>query len=361
MHLRLLLGIVFFISTGALADKASHIDSNNPWGTPYVAKFDPNTLPNRLPTVSVRGNEFVDENGKVLVFRGVNIGDPDKLLREGRWDKSLFKELKKWGTNIVRIPVHPLAWRVQGKTRYLELLDEAVIWANTYEMHVIIDWHSIGNLKDAVYQHPMYDTTKSETLSFWKTMAERYSNTNTIAFYELFNEPTQGEGRFGTFTWPEWKALNIEMINIIRAHADETVVLVGGFNWAYDLSSAKGDLIDLPQVAYVAHPYPQKAKKEPLEKDWYKRWGFITEHAPLIATEIGWMHDGEPGAHVPTINNDDTYGPRITKYLDERGASWVAWVFDPDWTPNMIKNWDYEPTTQGEYFRKEMLRKNSKR
>ena len=78
MHLRLLLGIVFFISTGALADKASHIDSNSPWGTPYVAKFDPNTLPNTMATVSVRGNEFVDENGNVLVFRGVNIGDPDK-------------------------------------------------------------------------------------------------------------------------------------------------------------------------------------------------------------------------------------------------------------------------------------------
>ena len=81
-------------------------------------------------------------------------------------------------------------------------------------------------------------------------------------------------------------------------------------------------------------------------------WGFVAERAPMIATEIGWANENEHGAHVPTINNDHTYGPNIVDYLSSKGISWTVWAFDPEWAPTMIKNWDFEPTEQGAFFKK---------
>ena len=86
------------------------------------------------------------------------------------------------------------------------------------DRYVIIDWHSIGNLKSELFQAENYETTKKETFEFWRAMAIRYKDNPTVAFFELYNEPTVYNGQLGTCTWAEWKALNEEMITIIRAH-----------------------------------------------------------------------------------------------------------------------------------------------
>ena len=76
---------------------------------------------------------------------------------------------------IVRIPVHPVAWRERTPEKYLELLDEAVDWCTDLGMYVIIDWHSIGNLWMELFQDPMYNTTKIETYEFWRTIARNFA------------------------------------------------------------------------------------------------------------------------------------------------------------------------------------------
>lgn len=83
----------------------------------------------KLSRVSVNGNKFVTAEGKVIVFRGLCTSDPDKLSRDGHWNKEYFEAAKSWGANIVRFPVHPTVWRRQGKEAYLKLLDEGVRWA----------------------------------------------------------------------------------------------------------------------------------------------------------------------------------------------------------------------------------------
>ena len=76
--------------------------------------------------VSVQGNHFVTADGKTIVFRGLDASDPDKLERNGQWNKHYFEMAKTWGANIVRIPVHPAAWHIHGKENYLKLLDQGV-------------------------------------------------------------------------------------------------------------------------------------------------------------------------------------------------------------------------------------------
>jgi hypothetical protein len=85
----------------------------------------------------------------------------------------------------------------------------------------------------------------------------------------------------------------------------------------------------------------------------------VTQKHPLVATEIGYMKAGLPGAHVPVLD-DGSYGAEITDYLAKKGASWVAWCFDPEWSPQLIKDWSFTPTESGEHFRKVMLERKAK-
>jgi len=302
-----------------------------------------------LSQVSVKGNKFVTANGKEIVFRGLDASDPDKLAREGHWNKEYFQAIKSWGANMVRFPVHPAAWRRQGKENYIKLLDQGVQLATEQGLYVIIDWHSIGNLRTEMYQNDMYETTKKETLEFWRTMASHYKENTTVACFELFNEPTVMNGQLGTCTWPQWKELNEEMITIIRANGSKAVPLVAGFNWAYDLTPVEKDPINAPGIAYVSHPYPMKREK-PWEAKWTADWGFVAKKYPVILTEIGFCGPDERGAHVPVIS-DESYGDAITKYAAENGISYTVWVFDPQWAPMLISDWKFTPTRQGRYFK----------
>lgn len=306
----------------------------------------------KLSQVSVKGNKFVTADGNTIVFRGLNISDPDKLEKEGRWDRRHFEEMKRWGANLVRIPVHPRAWRSRGKEAYLKLLDEGVAMAEEQGMYVTIDWHSIGNLKNEMYQSDGYETTQKETFEFWRAMAQHFKGNSTVAFFELFNEPTVMGGKLGSLSWVQWKNLIEEIILIIRSNGATAVPLIAGFNWAYDLKEIAKNPIDAEGIGYVSHPYPQKREK-PWEDKWTKDWGYVAEKYPLMLTEIGFSGEEEKGAHVPVIS-DESYGQAITKYADERGISYVIWVFDPHWAPMLFSDWNYTPTRQGAYFKKAM-------
>lgn len=325
------------------------------WNTSDYPAFDRKQIQAQLPLVKVQGNRFVNARGEVVVFRGVNISDPDKLVKEGHFTRKHFEVIKAWGANVVRIPVHPSAWRARGKKGYLPILDQTIAWINELGMYSIIDWHSMGNLKSGLFQAPDYYTSQAETFDFLRLVSERYNGVHSVAMYEIFNEPTVFNGRLGLLSWPEWKAINEEAITIIQAHNPAAISLVAGFNWAYELGPVATAPIARSNVAYVSHPYPMKVGA-PHEANWERDWGFVADTYPVIATEIGYQLAGTKGAHIPVID-DGSYGPRITQYMAKKGISWVAWVFDPDWAPQLIQDWTYAPTLQGQHFRQEMQKR----
>jgi aryl-phospho-beta-D-glucosidase BglC (GH1 family) len=281
----------------------------------------------------------------------------------------LFAEVHNWGANTIRIPIHPISWRGMGADWYFARLDEAVQWANELNLYLIIDWHSIGNLQAGHFQHPMYDTTQLETQRFWRVIALRYKEVPTVAIYEIFNEPTHdfiGTGAYslGKSDWESWRDILEENIDLIRTYNPRAIPLVTGFNWGYDLTPVATMPIRRESVAYAAHPYPQKAKPENPNKEnffaaWEKSWGFVADRYPMINTELGWVREDGFGAHVPVINNDGTYGPNIVEYMNKKNVSYTVWNFDPEWSPVMISDWNFTPTEQGEFFRKEMLKANA--
>ena len=221
-------------------------------------------------------------------------------------------------------------------------------------LYVVIDWHSIGNLRTEVFQNPMYETSKGETARFWQTVSARYAGNPTVAFYELFNEPTSYNGTLGRLAWHEHREMMEDLISLVRANDPDTIPLVGGLDWAYNLTGVAEDPVRAEGIAYVTHPYPQK-RDQPWEPKWQENWGFVADTYPIFATELGFMSADGPGAHVPVIA-DETYGEAIVAFFEERGISWAPWVFDPQWSPQLIRNWDFEPTAQGTFFRDAMRR-----
>ncbi|KXI30726.1 glycoside hydrolase family 5 protein [Paraglaciecola hydrolytica] len=346
--------LLMFCCLGAYADAKS----------PALTSFDRSKLSQPQSLIRVSGNKLLDESGKQVILRGVNIADPAKIFKQQQWSLSLFTELKAWGVNVIRLPVHPSAWRTADKDNYLALLDEAVSWANSLSLYLIIDWHSIGYLPSNTYQDKMYDTTLEETKEFWHIIAQRYKNVPTIAVYELFNEPTDLGQKAGKANWLDWKNVNEQLIDIIYAQDKNVIPLVAGFNWAYDLRPIAEHPIERAGIAYTSHPYPQKTSQDlNSNKDnnftlWQRDWGFAASDYPVIVTELGWVQADGYGAHIP-VKNDGSYGPQIVEFMEQRNISWVVWVFDPNWSPTMISDWQFTPTEQGAFFKQQLLKLNN--
>jgi aryl-phospho-beta-D-glucosidase BglC (GH1 family) len=312
------------------------------WRDPAPGQRPFTTDAKKLPLISVKGNKFVDPDGKTVIFRGLAISDPDKLEMQGHWSKEHFVKVKEMGGNLVRIPIHPVAWRERTPAEYIKLLDQAVAWCTELKMYVILDWHSIGNLQTELFQDPMYETTKQETYSFWRIMARHYAGHNTVAFYELFNEPTTYREQLGPISWSDWKRIVEEEIAIIRAYNPQAIPLVAGFDWAYDLSPLRLNPINAEGIGYTTHPYGNK-RPQPWESAWEEDFGFAAAKYPVIATEFGGFG-----------GRNEAYGPAIFKYLERKGISWTVWCFDPEWGPTLIRNWDYQLTPSGEYAKAAM-------
>ncbi len=296
-----------------------------------------------LPLIKVDGSRFVDEKGDTLFFHGLAIADPDKIEHQGHWNKKLFEKVKELNTMIVRIPVHPISWRTRTPIKYLKLLDQAVEWCTELGMYVDIDWHSIGNLEMDLYQDPMYVTSLPETYNFWRTIASHFRGVNTIAFYEIFNEPTDYRGQLGSVTWEGWKKINENIIKLIRAYDPDKIPLVAGFDWAYDLTPLNYSPIDAEGIGYVVHPYPHK-RTPPYEPKWEEDFGFAADKYPVLATELGFT--------LPSDSANIEYGKTIIKYFKKKGISWIWWVYDPQWEPAMFKSWkNFDLTVNGQFYK----------
>lgn len=324
------------------------------WWRVEYPQYEESPKAKTLPLISVKGNRFVNADGDTVLFRGIAISDPGKLLKEGKWNKGHFEKVKEIGASIVRMPIHPVAWRKQTHEKYLDLLEKGVEWCTDMEMYVILDWHSIGNLQMELFQHPMYNTTKRETYEFWKTIAAKFKGNNTVAFYELFNEPTDYHGNLGRMYWKEWKEINEKIINIIRSYDKETIPLVAGFDWAYDLNPVKYNPIEVEGIGYVSHPYAFK-RSEPWEPKWEENFGFAASDYPVFVTEFGiYLEENKE-------IDENHYANRIINFMEERGISWCGWVFDPEWHPQLLRSWEtYELTGAGKFFKEILSEKNKK-
>lgn len=79
-----------------------------------------------LPKIHVEGNKFVDNDGKTVIFRGLCLSDPVKLIGNNHWDEEYFAKAAEWRANVVRIPVHPENINKYGWENTFKAIDQGI-------------------------------------------------------------------------------------------------------------------------------------------------------------------------------------------------------------------------------------------
>ena len=188
-----------------------------------------------LGYLHTEGKNIVDENGRVVPLRGVNIGgwlliepwmigiENEKILKSEKefWDimaerfgneakldliqtyrETYFTEddvrkIAETGVNCIRVPIW---WRALSDPAYggdMTYLDRCVEWCAKYGLYVIIDLHGApgtqatqsviaGEPADgALWKKAEY---KDQLVEWWKQIAMRYKDQPAVAGYDLLNE-----------------------------------------------------------------------------------------------------------------------------------------------------------------------------
>lgn len=120
-------------------------------------------------------------------------------------------------------------------------------------------------------------------------------------------------------------------------------MIVGGLDYAYDLSIVAANPVQGYNIAYATHPYNDASEKQPAA--WDGDWGYLTQTSPVVVTEFG---DG-------TGSCSPAWDQALIAYADSHNASWTAWAwFSPGGTPTQIckfpallTDWNDDPTNEG--------------
>ncbi len=286
------------------------------------------------PALRIEGTKLLSKDGKEVLLRGVSIADP--LMPGVEFKKDHFEFLaKSWRANCVRVPVHPGHWKARGAAACDKLLDDAVAWCREFGLYAILDYHAIGNPKTGKAQKdkPEYDSSMETARAFWRHVAKRHGEKPWVLF-EVFNEPMQ-------ITWADLKPLAAELVSIVREGAPESVVIVPGSDYTYDLRGPAADPLEAKNVMYAWHSYPVRGTT------WDPYIGEARKKLPIIATEWGFDLNGD----AVTTGSTDGFGLPILNMMEGAGIHWTAWCWHPQWGPPLLAGWDGGVTPFGRLVR----------
>lgn len=288
----------------------------------------------------VTGNTIYDKSsGKPHMFRGVDSPSMDWQVNCDHCTLDQFQLMRQdWKANVVRLSVNQNFWlpgSAQYSAGYAPELARVVAAIEHAGMDVILDNHRSGSpyMADA------------DSVVFWREVATVYKDDPHVLF-ELFNEPNQ-------ISWDVW--LNggnapsgpvvhgmQELYNTVRTTGADNLVVIGGINWAYDLSGVPTHRVVGSNIVYNTHPYNYPGKQP---DDWDRGFGFLAKTDPVIATEFG--------------NYDCTkaYYQSFVNYAKAHQISWSAWAWFPGGCgfPAIVSDWNGTPNAAGEVVKEALL------
>ena len=329
--------------------------------------------PSAALQLHVSGNKLVNANGQTVVLHGVNYSGAEYQcvqnhgIFDGPTDKASVTAMKSWGINAVRVPLNEACWNGEsyvnpayaGKN-YRNAIKAYVSLLNANGMVVILDLHwSDGpypsnpqgcGVSQALCQKPMPNA--AESVPFWSSVASTFKGNDAVLF-DLFNEPYLEQALPSeTAAWACWRdggsacpgfAYQVAgmqtLVNTVRATGADNVIILGGLNYAIDLT---GWLTYEPSdpdhdLAASWHSY----NFDPCNnlQCWTSQVGPVIAKVPVIAGEIG--------------ENDcaDGYIDPLMAYLDSQSTSYLAWSWNAyggcGHAPQLISDYSGTPTPYG--------------
>jgi endoglucanase len=303
----------------------------------------------------VNGNTVCTAAGEPHMFHGVDRPSLEWAPAGEQLSASDFQLMAGWDTNVVRIALNQDFW-LSGSPiadpNYPATVDAAVKWAEEAGMDVILDlhWSDAGTLGSCAAssatgcQQMMADTN---SITFWSQVAAIYKNDGRVLF-ELYNEPHDVSWtiwKAGGVTSAGWMAAGMQQLYAaVRGANADNLVVIGGLNFAFDLSGVPANRISGYNILYATHPYGGSSDKGP--STWGGGFGFLAATDPVIMTEFGDGSDCSEGTYTPAIN---TYVSLLLAYADQNKINWTAWAWYPGGCsfPSLISDWQGTPTPPG--------------
>jgi hypothetical protein len=300
-------------------------------------------LSHGLPRLSTRGNRIIETGSDdAVLLRGVNRsgleysepGTMGFLASAGISLTEIREIVQNWGSKIIRLPFNQ-DWALHGRGdhtagEYLQALDQVIDWAAALGAYTLLDLQWLD--ADTVYGR-LNDPAKSAnhvaplpnalTVDLWATLAERYRE-ETAVLFDLFNEPHDPlsddllplflvdesgaalESDADFVSEEEWLPWAGKLVSLIRQIHPESLIFVGGLDWAFDLSRIR---LDAPNIVYSTHVYPNRAPRQ-----WPAAFGDSAVSVPVFVGEWGGSDE------------DLDWGRRFAAFLRSTPvAGWTAW------------------------------------
>lgn len=288
----------------------------------------------------VTGNAILDKSsGQTHLFRGV--ASPS-LAWQTTCDHCTLDQFelmrRDWNANVVRLSVHQRFWlrsSARYSAGYAPEIARVVAAIKQAGMDVILDNHGSGSpyMADA------------DSIVFWRELATAYRNDPHVLF-ELFNEPNR-------ISWPVWlhggdapsgppvRGMQ-ELYNTVRGTGAGNLIVIGGLNWAYDLSGVPSHRVRGHDIVYNTHPYNYPGKQA---ADWDRAFGALAQTDPVIATEFG-NYDCSKGFYESFVT-----------YARTHRISWSAWAWFPGGCgfPAIVSDWQGTPNAPGQVIKAALM------
>lgn len=181
-----------------------------------------------------------------------------------------IQQIKQWGFNSIRVPLHynlftlsiqeePIPFESTVLSRGYNLIDQLLVWAEKYELYLILDLHAApggqGEDQPISDYNPAYPSlweageNRSKTVHLWKEIATRYANEEWIAGYDLINETNWELGDDNQMLSDLYTSILWELRQVDANH----IVFIEGNWWANDFRGLTPVFDD--NMVYAFHKY----------------------------------------------------------------------------------------------------------
>ena len=295
------------------------------------------------------GNKIYDAHGASHMFHGLDRPSLEWSATGDHLSQADYQLMASWKANVVRIPLNQDFWLQASpaySAQYAQTVDQQVQWAEAAGMDVVLDlhWSDEGDFANSAGPQRMAD---ANSVTFWQQVAAKYQEDGRVLF-ELYNEPHD-------VSWDVWLnggssgdgytvAGMQQLYNAVRAAGAENLVLIGGLQFAFDLSGVAQTPVQGHNIVYVTHPY-NEPNKQP--STWDTAFGNLAATVPVFATEFG---DG-------TGSCATDYDSAFIAYANSHGISWSGWAWYPSSCtfPSLISDWSATPTAAGQVVQAALL------
>jgi len=195
--------------------------------------------------------------------KGINLGGwlSQCVHTTAHYDHFILEEdiqkISTWGLDHVRVPIDCEAIETnegEFKEDGFGYIDACLRWCKKYGLRMILDIHKTAGYtfnnafgeENSLFKS---EALQSRFLKLWDEIARRYGQEKDAIVFELLNEVVENE-----YSKP-WNILAKKTIEVIRQHAPETQIIIGGVEWnsAYAVT-----LLDDPydeNIIYTFHFY----------------------------------------------------------------------------------------------------------